>query len=359
MRATFRCENMAESRSSITKGATLAVYRSNLLRQHEHIFKECLTKLDQCTLSLAIGRLEGLVVLLGTFDDAVMQCWPWLKPRLVSHSTNGCVVAGNGCYACTGNEPLELCSPQRVACANDGSVLVADWGNNRLCRWKAGSGEIFAEDPLNFTYGICCDSMGVVYATTDEAVVCVGNVEETHRKEKERPCSLRVSESAGLCDHCGLCSDNLGGLYIADHLNDRVVYSRRLGLLEVVLGPFFSNGESTGRLNCPADVELSSHGELFVADRGGGRVLSCKGNGVATTLVADLAQPYALACRGDLLYVAEFGRNRVLCIQLSCGSVSQFLEIRSPTGLCFDAAGNLYVSERDLNRVVCFEPVVD
>jgi sugar lactone lactonase YvrE len=155
-----------------------------------------------------------------------------------------------------------------------------------------------------------------------------------------------------------LCSDGQGGLYIADHFNDRVLHAQHSGVVEVFLGPLFSDGHSTSRLNCPADVAVSSDGVLFVADRGSGRILSCKSKGMATILVSDLEQPYALATRADLLYIAEFGRNRVLRMLLGSGSMSALLDIRAPTGLCFDAIGKLYVTERDLNRVLCFEPLV-
>lgn len=300
-----------------------------------------------------MSRLEALLVLLGPLSDAVRQCWHFLMPCLIRHVSRGTVVAGTGCHGDDCEESLQLCAPQRVACTTDGSVLIADWGNGRLCQWRAGSGMVFAKGDMRFTYAVCCDSSGFVYATTENGVACLS----PGGQELDTSSLSQVSASAGLWDHCGLCPDGHGGVYVADHLNDRVVRIQPAGMVEM-LGPFFSDGCSTSRLSCPADVELSSAGHLYIADREGGRVLQYQGKGAASILISDLEQPYALSSNGDLLYVAEFGRNRVLCIHCPCGTISQILYVETPTGLCFGRALELYVTERNANRVLCFEPVI-
>lgn len=341
------------------------VLRSDLYRRHKRLFAACLVSVDRCARVLAAARLEGLLLLLGAFDDAALQCWPWLAPRLAGHSSEGCIVAGAGCRQAdekgeedSGDVVITMCCPQRVAYTADNAILVADWGNGRICRWSAGRGEIFAElqGPLHFTYAVCCDPAGAVYATTEDAVVCMSETGEACANGK---LLQEVSRAAGLCDHCGLCPDGHGGLYIADHLNDRIVRIRPPGTVEVALGPAFLDEDGSElRMSCPADVDFSSDGILFVADRASGRVLQFLGDGRAAVLASELAEPFSVASRGDLLYVAEYGSDRLFCLRLSDRSVIH-REVQSPTGLCFDTAGGLYVTERDANRVVRFEPVVE
>lgn len=348
--------------------------RAELWRSTGPLLRACLSALGPPqsraeAWRLALARLEALSVLFRGSpgrEEVVRHCYGMLLPRLIAHEEEGEVVAGG---TGEGDSAWQLRQPQRVACAADGSLLVADFGNGRISRWRGGVGEVLASSAAgsDFTYAVCSAPDGGVLATTDDAVEWLSLSGEPHpRAERLRAATV----AAGLRDPCGLCADGSGSVLVADHLNHRVLRFPQSGGMEVVLGvgaagparqvptPLGVGATGAVRLDCPADCEWHG-GALLVADRGSGRVLRLHG-GAVHELATGLLQPYAIACAGDLLYIAEFGCSRVLRAKLGCaGPCEHFVDVVRPTGLCFDAAWNLYVAERDRHRVLRFAPIVD
>lgn len=198
-------------------------------------------------------------------------------------------------------------------------------------------------------------------------------------------------------------------LVVADTDNHRVlVFDRSASdaAARVVLGQTsFSavtanmNGPSAATMNLPSGV-CSDGTMLAVADTGNSRVLVWKtlptaseaatvvlGQATASdvapnrgsSIATDRAMAYPAACvvRGDSLFVADTGNNRVMRFALAAlatgapaeavlgqpdstarvpaSTVLDTEHLAGPAALSFDAA-NLYVSERDLGRVVVFGP---
>lgn len=114
-------------------------------------------------------------------------------------------------------------------------------------------------------------------------------------------------------------------------------------------------------LGHPADVEVDSAGNVYVAEDINNRVLKLAvGSSVAVELpFAGLNSPEGVA--GDSagnLYVADTNNNRVL--KLAAGSttpvVLPFTGLHRPQGVATDDAGALYLADTDANRVLQLAP---
>ncbi len=166
-----------------------------------------------------------------------------------------------------------------------------------------------------------------------------------------------------------------------------VTASRPAGAQSIVTAA--GGGTDDGRpalaatLTEPQDATFDAAGNLYVADAGNnrvvripaatGRVETVAGNGVfafagdgGPAVAASLAFPTGVAVSpsGDL-YVADRENNRVRRVSLRTGVIETVAGggsggdggpaasalLRGPTGLAFDAAGNLYVAEKYLHRV--------
>jgi sugar lactone lactonase YvrE len=131
--------------------------------------------------------------------------------------------------------------------------------------------------------------------------------------------------------------DSNGNLYIADTNNHVVRRIDATGVITTVagLGPDQAgfNGDNQpatqAKLAAPSDVALDAAGNLYIADNGNGRIRKVDGSGIITT-VAGGGGP------GD---------------GLGDGGPATAAKLINPSGITFDSAGNLYVSEAGRNRI--------
>ena len=188
----------------------------------------------------------------------------------------------------------------------------------------------------------------------------------------------------------GLCFDAAGNLYIADRENNRVRKVDTQGIITTVAGTGVAGFSGDGgpatqaQLNLPSGLVIDKKGNLFISDRSNNRVrvVDTKGNirtyaGTGTdryngdnkpALKANLDSPFGLALdkKGNL-FIADHGNNRVRKVDTS-GMISTVAgdggfyfigdngpayraSVAGPTGVAVDDAGNLYIADRNNNRV--------
>ncbi len=188
----------------------------------------------------------------------------------------------------------------------------------------------------------------------------------------------------------GLAADSSGNVYIADRDNHRVRKVDSKGRITTVAGTGTAGFSGDGgpavsaSLNLPSALAFDSKGNLYIADRSNERIrkVDSKGNiqtyagngnegyhgdaGPATE--AELSKPFGIAFdANDNLYIADRGNNRVRkvsargTITTLAGDGGFFFmgdngpayraSVAGPTGVVADKEGNVYIADRNNNRI--------
>ena len=188
----------------------------------------------------------------------------------------------------------------------------------------------------------------------------------------------------------GLTFDAQGNLYIADRDNHRVRKVDTQGNITTVAGNgtagFSGDGgpATKASLNLPSGLAVDSKGNLYISDRSNNRVRMVNTQGIIKTIAgngnegyhgdnmpalkATLDKPFGLALDKDNnLYIADRGNNRIRKID-SSGLISTVAgdggfyfigdngpayraSIAGPTGVVVDGKGNIYIADRNNNRI--------
>ena len=194
--------------------------------------------------------------------------------------------------------------------------------------------------------------------------------------------------AAALQSPSGIALDQLGNLYIADTSNNRVRRVNAQGVIDTVAGNGIvgetgdAGAATAAQLNGPNDVAVSSDGNLFIANRSGGRVRRVRGATITTVAGSgtsrlfpsqatrfSLALPggIALTAGGDLLVVDD-GRRQVYQVNLVTDSIQPLAgatggaaagddgpatlgKLLQPHGVAVDPDGNLFITDLIDNRV--------
>lgn len=152
----------------------------------------------------------------------------------------------------------------------------------------------------------------------------------------------------------GLATDAAGRVYACD-INHRCVH--RIDVGESVE----RHGDEIGYPNWPV---FAPDGTLYVSDSGGwedddGGIVRITPSGRTTRLPTPaLRFPNGMALRDGWLYVAESTWPGVVRVPLAGGTPEPVvaLERAIPDGLAFDAAGGLWISCWQPNRILCLRP---
>ncbi len=236
-----------------------------------------------------------------------------------------------------------------VAVDPSGNVLTADPNNQQVFRITpggtlrpvagngiagfSGDGGPAAFASLNNPQGVATDLAGNIYipdvfnnrirkvSTNGIITTVAGNGMQGFSGDGGPAASASIN-----IDYGGLAVDAAGNIYIADDLNHRV---RKVsnGIITTVAGNgtlgYYGDGDpaTSAALNGPSHVALDAAGNLFIADTGN-NVIRKVSNGVITTIAGN----GIAGCCGD-------------------GGPALIASFSRPTGLAFDASGNLYVAD--------------
>lgn len=204
-----------------------------------------------------------------------------------------------------------------------------------------------------------------------------------------------LATSAALGEVAAVAIDSAGNVYATDFSNNLVIKITPGGTIRVVAGnniagfsgdggPATSASLNLGAFNGMSGVTVDTAGNLYIADSNNLRVRRVSPDGTISTIAgigrccfsgdgglatsASLGRAAGLAMDGSgNLYVADFDANRVRRISpdgtirtVAGNGVTSFsgdggpatsASLRTPTGVAVDAAGNLYIADRDNRRV--------
>ncbi len=183
------------------------------------------------------------------------------------------------------------------------------------------------------------------------------------------------------------CSDGAGNLYVADRNNNCI---RKIVIATGVVTTFAGSGtdgtgDGTGtsaQFSSPSGICYDGAGNLYVSDYSSCHIRKVViSTGVVTTIAggtafgyvngtgtsAQFSRPLGLCLDGaGNLYVADETNHSIRKIVISTGVVTTLAgngtagtangtgtgaRFGSPTGICYDGAGNIYVAEQGNNRI--------
>lgn len=262
-----------------------------------------------------------------------------------------------------GDDPGDLIRPWGVALGEDGTVYVADQGNNRVQAFTSQGDLIWSSGGLGTAPGQFDRPQGIAVwdgqifvADTENARIQVldldGSVQAVFSGIVDRPVDLAVHQ---------------GELYVADAGSRmvRVVVKGKVAR-EWVVGsaPLPGSTSSDG----PSGITVTAVGSVHVADTRSFQVIEYDRNGALIGAVGgpgtgkfQFDTPRCIASRAQHVYVADSGNRRVAQFEgqnwlTSFGGVSPEGHLRQPRHVAYHERSNsLYVVDRDNLRIQVFD----
>ncbi|CAF2150842.1 unnamed protein product, partial [Rotaria magnacalcarata] len=261
---------------------------------------------------------DQTVIIADSQNHRIMQ---WKN----SNTTNEQVVAdGNG----KGNGLNQLNVPTDVLFDNEtDSLIICDWGNQRVVRWSRRSGTTQGEILINniYCWGLAMDEQRNLYVSDyvkhevrryqgcDKIGILVagGNGQGSGFNQLNQPHYLFV--------------DGQQNVYMSDCSNHRVMKWNKGVTDGIVVAGGQGQGSALTQLNLPYGVVVDTLGTLYVTDTSNHRVMRWTQGANQGTVIA--------------------GGN---------GAGAGANQFDYPTGLSFDRHGNLYVADQNNDRVQRF-----
>jgi sugar lactone lactonase YvrE len=331
-------------------------------------------------------------------------------------------VAGNGTAAYNGDNipatSAQLNWPAGVAVDSAGNLYIVDYDNQRIRKVDArgnittvagtgtpgynGDNIAATSAELDYPGGVTVDSAGNVYIAdsfnyrirkvdTGGTITTVAGGGSGCAGQTDALGDGCPATSAELSVPAGVAVDSAGNLYIADYDNDRIRKVNASGIITTVAGngSYGYNGDNfaatRAELNFPSGVAVDSAGNLYIADRNNQRIRKVDASGTITTVAgtgisgyngdnipatsAQLNYPNGVAVdSAGNLYIADWDNNTIRKVDASTGIISTVAgngtagyngdnieatsaELNSALGVAVDSAGNLYIADRDNNRI--------
>jgi sugar lactone lactonase YvrE len=280
--------------------------------------------------------------------------------RIRRIDTNGIIttLVGNGSNSYSGDGGLAtaacIASPGGLTIQSNGSLILADTGNqvvrcvntNNIISTIAGNGSAgFSGDGGPATNAslwdpswVTCDTLGDIFDSdmaNDRIREIFTNGVINTVAGSSSPFYAGdgiLATDAGLWWPEGIVIEGNGNLIIADSLNGRIRMVNSIGIISTIAGngEFGFSGDGGPATNAmifePNALTLDRSGNLFISDMY--RVREIFSNGIINTVAGNGLSGYS----GD-------------------GGFADSTSLSGPHGICFDGAGNLYISDNGNNRI--------
>jgi uncharacterized repeat protein (TIGR03803 family) len=224
-------------------------------------------------------------------------------------ASNGIIttVAGNGSMGFSGDGSAAtsagLYNPFGIAVDASGNIFIADIYNNRIRKVTVGTG-IITTIAGNGTYGYSGDGSAAI--------------------------------AAGLYNPSSVALDASGNIYIADGGNQRIrKVTTSTGIITTVAGngTAIHSGDGSAATSAgiayPSDVAVDASGNIYITDQSSHRIrMVTASTGIITTVAGNGTAGYS----GD-------------------GGAAASAQLYSPVGSTVDALGNIYIADKNNQRI--------
>jgi RHS repeat-associated protein len=253
------------------------------------------------------------------------------------------VLAGPGASGDAGD--LALGSPQGVVMKDDGSVIVADYGQNAV-RQVAPDGSVqtligaASENPaveadVSDLDGIALGQRGELYVVNASQVLRFeGNTLSVFAGSGQAgsPRDAAAADSAAATDvplaaPSGVAMSPDGSVFITERAGNRVRRVSPNGAIDTVVGTgvagFSGDGQpaAAAQLDGPRGIAIGSDGSLYIADQNNNRIRRVTPDGIIQTVVGG----------GDA--------------KLTEGQLAEKVKLNAPDGIAFGNDGALYIAD--------------
>ncbi|OKS87483.1 NHL domain-containing protein [Mucilaginibacter polytrichastri] len=222
---------------------------------------------------------------------------------------------------------------------NTGGAVVSPDGYS-YTRVLAGSGSYSTVDgtgiAASFYYptGIAADQAGNIYVADQYGnrirKIAAGGVVTTIAGNNTAGSTNGTGIAASFNNPCGIALDANGNIYVADRFNNLIRKITPQGVVSTFAGnSYYGSGDGVGTnasFNSPYGIAVDALGNVYVAELSGNKIRKITPAGVVTTFAGS----------GSAMSVDGTGINA---------------SFNGPTGIVFDAAGALYVTENIGNRI--------
>jgi len=344
-------------------------------------------------------RLVVLLILLAIAGAAITFLLYRRKPlpTPLGWKAHVTILAGDGSPVIRDGTQAGFSDPFGVAIAVDGTVYVADAGESNRIRKIAPDGTVttLAGGAEGFSDGSGAAASfntpsGLALANDGSLFVADTGNNRIRRVTPEGQVSTVAGDgNAGYLDGpaptarfngpMGVAVDARGNIYVADTYNDRIRLITTDGQVSTIAGagtPGYADGDRTTALfDTPSGIAVATDGGIVVADTGNDRLRKITPEGNVTTLPVNegLSSPAGLAVSHDnFIYVTELDRSRVVQVApdgivraIADGSFNQPAGIAispradRPAELYVADSGNYLVRKLDQSPVSATAAIVD
>ena len=312
-------------------------------------------------------------------------------------------LAGSGAEGSADGNGIEASfnSPRGVTVDSGGNVYVADTGNNKIRKITpagvvttlAGTG---SRGSIDTGVAATFENPSDVAVDTGDNIYVADSVDHKIRKITSGGAIITLAgsgtigstdgtgASASFKYPSGLAVDPVGNVYVADTGNNKIRKITSAGAVTSLAGSgTIGSADGTGAaasFNSPNGVAVDAGGNVYVTDLGNNKIRKITPAGVVTTLAgggtigsadgtgtsASFYWPLGVVVEpGGNLYVSEIRNHKIRKIT-PAGVVTTFAgsgntgtadgtgttaSFNSPTGMSIDSGGNVYVADRDNQKI--------
>ncbi|CAF1940948.1 unnamed protein product [Rotaria magnacalcarata] len=305
---------------------------------------------------------------------SIRSDFPNRRENLRWQQTGETIAGGNG----KGNGINQLWNPCGLFVADNQTIFIADFWNNRIIRWKLNdtNGRVVAGDKTedNGLGPLYHPSDVLIDKNTDSLIIS----DRGNRRVLRWPHRSGATQGVVLVDNihcCGIAMNGKGYLYISDISKHEVRRYKMGDKNGTIVAGGNGQGADLNQLNEPMYIFVDEQQNLYVSDNKNHRVMKWNKGKKEGIVVAggqgqgnDLTQltyPQGIFVNTlGTLFVADTGNERIMCwpegekqgiiIVGKHGRGTETNQLHWPWGLSFDQHNNLYVVDNQNHRVQRF-----